>query len=165
MKKKSELPGVVGLYGITLFLSLLTSLATPFQLLKEYVRLSGTIYVVAAYFDIFCFLVQLAMCIGQLVFIVKRKRAFLVCFWINYAVRLVNVFLFLLLEGFTAYYIGAVIWPLIWAAFFYTSAKVSAAFTPYRKPLFRKVQSVPLQDQQAPSETQAGQAPEDPVQK
>lgn len=138
-KEKTRLPGLIYLFCVSLVFSLIFALPRFAEVVELLSVFQNTAYFGLACFDAGVFITEVAMFIAMLVLIAMRKRAFLICFWIDYASRVSTLAVILLFGGQIGSSWTVLVWPTIWAFYFYLSVKVSAAFSPYRKPLFREV--------------------------
>ena len=138
-KEKTKLPGLVYLFCISLVFGMLVSLPRCFALVEALTVFWDTPYFALACFDAIIFFVEVLMYLAILALIALRRRAFLICFWIDYACRILTMAVILLLGGGLGSSWTALIWPTIWAFYFYRSLNAAAAFSPYRRPLLRRV--------------------------
>ncbi len=137
-KEKTKLQGLIFLYCVTLVFGLLAAAPRPFALLEALSVFWGTPYFALACFDAVIFLIQVVMYLAMLVLITLRRRAFLICFWIDYLCRVVTLAVILLLGGQLSSSWSALLLPSIWALYFYSSINVAKTFSPYRRPLLRR---------------------------
>lgn len=134
-KEKTELPGLMLFFRITLIIGLLHEMLNTYQMFVDYADLWGTVYAGTAAIDIGVRLIELPMYIGMLIFIALRKRTFLICFWVDYGCRVFILFYALAMGGSLGAYLVPLIVPTLWAAYFYRSSNFAHAFTPYKPPL------------------------------